>query len=82
MLDHDEYDEDDEETALYLSYVASGLFHHCVPVDVRQQTEAEPGKFGLEDMTSRSILMMVMLWMRPPAKKNKDDRINFQKQSH
>ena len=58
------------------------LLHHRVAVDVRQQTETEPGKFGLEDITSRSILMMVMLLMRPPAKKNKDDRINFQKQSH
>ena len=39
------------------------LLHHRVAVDVRQQTEAEPGKFGLEDITSRSILMMVMMMM-------------------
>ena len=37
------------------------LLHHRVAVDVRQQTEAEPGKFGLEDITPRSILMMVMV---------------------
>ena len=39
------------------------LLHHRVAVDVRQQTEAEPGKFGLEDITSRSILMMAMMVM-------------------
>ena len=39
------------------------LLHHRVAVDVRQQTEAEPGQFGLEDITSRSISMMAMMVM-------------------